>query len=64
MTRDLFRQVSIVACLAGLATALVFFVATFNGTPTPAWMPMLVAAVGGYELFQWGQSLWFKWARR
>ena len=34
MTRDMLRQVSIVACLAGLATAAVFFVATFNGTPT------------------------------
>lgn len=64
MTRTVLRQISIIACLAGLATAVVFFVATLNGTPAPEWMPLLIAVVGGYELFQWGQSLWFKWARR
>jgi hypothetical protein len=64
MKLDIFRQVSIVACLAGLATAVVFFIATWNGTPTPQWMPMLIAAVGGYELVQWGQQLWIKRARR
>jgi len=60
VTADIFRQVSIVACLAGLATAVVFFIATWQHTPTPQWMPLLIALVGGYELFQWGQSLWFK----
>jgi hypothetical protein len=64
MTATVLRQISIIACLAGLATAVVFFLATWHGTPTPEWMPALVAAVGGYELFQWGQSLWFKRARR
>ena len=64
MINDVFRQVSIVACLAGLATTVVFFIATFNGTPTPQWMPMLIAAVGGYELVQWGQGLWLKRAGR
>jgi len=64
VTRDMLRQVSIVACLAGLATAAVFFVATFNGTPTPQWMPMLIAMVGGFELVQWGQGLWFARSRR
>jgi hypothetical protein len=64
MTAQVLRQVSIVACLAGIATALVFFLATWNGTPTPQWMPMLIALVGGYELVQWGQSLWFKRAGR
>jgi hypothetical protein len=64
VTQTILRQVSIVACLAGLATALVFFLATWRGTPTPQWMPMLVAMVGGYELVQLGQSLWLKRAGR
>ena len=63
MTETILRHVSIVACLAGLATAAVFLLATWRGTPTPQWMPMLVAMVGGYELVQWGQSLWLKRAR-
>ena len=64
MTAEILRQISIVACLAGLATAVVFFLATWHGTPTPQWMPMLIAMVGGYELVQWGQGLWFKRAGR
>jgi xanthosine utilization system XapX-like protein len=55
---DLMRQISIVACLAGLAVATVFFIATWNRSPTPQWMPMIIAMVGGYELVQWGQGLW------
>ncbi len=64
MTEAILRHVSIIACLAGMATAVVFFLATWHGTPTPQWMPMLIALVGGYELVQWGQSLWFKRAGR
>ena len=64
ISRDILRHVSIIACLAGLATALVFFVALWRGTPTPQWMPMLIAMVGGYELVQFGQGLWLKRAGR
>lgn len=64
MKLDILRHVSIIACLAGLATALVFFVALWRGTPTPQWMPMLIAMVGGYELVQYGQGLWLKRAGR
>ena len=60
----ILRQVSIVACLVGLATTAVFLLATWKGSPTPQWMPMLIAMVAGYELVQWGQGLWFKRARR
>ena len=63
MTGTILRHVSIVACLAGLATICVFFLATWRGTPIPQWMPVLIAMVGGYELVQWGQSLWLKRAR-
>ncbi len=60
----ILRQVSIVACLAGIATTGVFFLATWKGSPTPQWMPMLIAMVGGYELVQWAQSLWSRRAGR
>jgi len=64
MSAQIVRQMSIVACLAGLATATVFFLAMWNGTPTPPWMPGLIAMVGGYELVQWGHSLWYNRHRR
>lgn len=57
MTAAAMRQVSIMACLIGLAVAAVFFVATWNGTPTPEWMPVVVALIGGFELVQFGQGL-------
>ena len=60
----ILRQVSIVACLVGLATAAVYFLATWTGAPVPQWMPMLIALIGGYELVQWAQALWLKRARR
>ncbi|EGD58922.1 hypothetical protein Y88_0984 [Novosphingobium nitrogenifigens DSM 19370] len=41
-----------------------YFLATWNGTPTPAWMPMVVALIGGYELVQCSQGLWLKRAGR
>ncbi|WP_353229086.1 hypothetical protein [Novosphingobium sp.] len=64
MTAQVLRQISIIACLAGLATAVVLFVALWRGTPVPWWMPLLIAMAGGYELAHFGQSLWFKWVRR
>jgi len=60
----ILRQVSIVACLVGLATAGVYFLAMWKGAPIPQWMPMLIALVGGYELVQWAQALWLKRAGR
>eukprot|EP01037_Dinobryon_pediforme_P003540 gene3540-3585_t len=54
-------EISIIACLAGLATALVLFVALWRGTPVPGWMPLIIAMAGGFELAQFGQGLWFKW---
>lgn len=61
MARDwLMRQISIAACLTGLATALVWFVARWQGAQTPQWMPILIAMVGGFEMFQWGQDVWLR----
>lgn len=64
MSRDVLRQVSIVICLAGIATALVLFVALWRGTPVPAWMPVVIAMAGGYELAQFGQGVWLRWVKR
>lgn len=61
---EILRQVSIAACIVGLATALVYFLAMWKGAPVPQWMPMLIAMVGGYEFVQWAQALWLKRAGR
>ena len=60
----ILRQVSIAACIVGLATVGVYFLAMWKGAPTPQWMPMLIALIGGYELVQWAQALWLKRAGR
>ena len=64
MSRDVLRQVSIVICLAGIATALVLFVALWRGTPVPTWMPVVIAMAGGYELAQFGQGIWLRRGKR
>lgn len=56
----LWRQISIAACLLGLATALVFFVGVWQGVRVPQWMPLLIAGIGGFETFQWGQDVWLQ----
>ncbi|WP_420382526.1 hypothetical protein [Novosphingobium sp.] len=61
---EILRQVSIAACIVGLATATVYFLARWKGIPVPQWMPMLIAMMGGYELVQWAQALWLKRAGR
>ena len=64
MRHEQTRQLSILACVTGLALAGVFFLARANGVHAPEWMPMLIAAIGGFELFLFGQGLWLDRADR
>lgn len=60
MKQDPTRQLSILACVTGLLLAAVWFLALANGADTPDWMPMMIAAIGGFELFLFGQNVWLK----
>lgn len=62
--QDQTRQLSILACVTGLVLAAVYFLAIWNGTAVPDWMAMMISAIGGFELFMFGQSLWLKRADR
>lgn len=48
------------AAVTGIALALVYFVTVFLGTGSSALLPMLVTAIGGFELFLFGQDEWLK----
>ena len=60
MKQDPTRPLSILACATGLLLAAVWFLALANGADTPDWMPMMIAAIGGFELFLFGQGVWLK----
>lgn len=60
MKREEIRQLSILACVSGLLLVAVFFAGLWSGNPAPDWLPMMISAIGGFELFMFGQSLWLR----
>ncbi len=64
MSRAQIDQVSILACLTGLVLAVAWFIALGVNGKAPESLAMLASAVGGFELFHFGQGLWFNRARR
>jgi hypothetical protein len=64
LSRAQIDQVSILACLTGLVLTAAWFVALMVTGKPPESLAMLASAVGGFELFHFGQSVWFGLARR
>lgn len=60
-TFDLMR---VWAALTGLALAAWFFVALGIGVKMTDTLPMLIAAIGGFELVLYGQDVWLKRRRQ
>jgi hypothetical protein len=56
-TFDLMR---LWAMLTGLALCAWFFVAWYMGVKTTETLPMLIAAIGGFEMVLYAQDVWFK----
>ena len=56
------QQLSVLACCTGLVLAVLCALAFWNRAPTFDQWAMLVAAIGGFELFLFGQD--FKAKRR
>jgi hypothetical protein len=48
------------AMLTGLALAVLYFGAAYLGLQPSEMLPMLVTAIGGFEMFLFGQDVWLK----
>ncbi|MFA7586488.1 MAG: hypothetical protein WCY11_09910 [Novosphingobium sp.] len=60
-TLDLTR---IWAAVTGLALAAWYFAALYYGSEPSELLPMLVTAIGGFELFLFTQDLWLRRSNR
>lgn len=59
-TFDLMR---LWAMLTGLALAAWYFAGLFMGAKQTETLPMLITAIGGFELFHFAQDIWLKRGR-
>ena len=60
MKLSLLDQMRVWVALTGLILALSYFAAIYLGMTVSAVLPMLVTAIGGFELFLYAQDLWLK----
>ena len=51
MKFGMMDQLSVLACVTGLLLVVAFFVSTYLGAPNPEWLPMVIAAIAGFEIF-------------
>ena len=51
------EQVSVLACVTGLALLAMFFAAFWLNAPEPDWLPMLISAIAGFEIFMVFEAL-------
>ena len=56
-TFDLMR---VWAAITGLVLAAWYFGCLYMGVKTYATLPMLIAAIGGFEMVLYAQDVWFK----
>ena len=53
-------QMRVWAMLTGVALALYFFAKLSHGVETSTMVPLLVTAIGGFEIFLFGQDMWLR----
>ena len=44
-------NLSVLACATGLVLAASFFARLWLGMPSPDWLPMMITAIAGFEIF-------------
>ena len=44
-------RLSVLACATGLALVAVFFILDWLGAPAADWLPMVITAIAGFELY-------------
>jgi hypothetical protein len=60
MKAETFDMMRVWAALTGLALAIWYFAALYFGFRVSDPLPMLVTAIGGFEMFLFGQDVWLK----
>ncbi len=60
MKLTMLDQMRVWAALTGLALAVWFFAALWLSGSYSTTLPMLVVAIGGFELFLFAQDVWLK----
>lgn len=60
MKAQMFDMTRMWAMLTGLALAAWYFLASYLGLKPSELLPMLVTAIGGFEMFLYGQEIWLK----
>lgn len=60
MKAQMFDMTRMWAMLTGLALAAMYFAALYFGIKVSDTLPMLVTAIGGFEMFLYGQDVWLK----
>ena len=44
-------NLSALSCATGLLLAAIYFVSKWFALPSPGWLPMLISAIAGFEMF-------------
>jgi hypothetical protein len=53
MNSDVIKALSVWSCLTGFILAVFYFTALGMEIATPAWLPSLIAIIGGWELYMY-----------
>ena len=51
MKRREMDNLSALSCMTGLLLLAIYFVSKWLELPSPGWLPMLIAAIAGFEMF-------------
>ncbi len=51
MKRREMDNLSALSCATGLLLLAIYFVSKWFELPSPAWLPMLITAIAGFEIF-------------
>ena len=60
MKAQVFDMTRVWAMVTGLVLAVWYFAAMYLGFNASELLPMLVTAIGGFEMFLFGQDVWVK----
>lgn len=58
MKSDMTNQISILAAATGLILIAFYFLALYLNADTADWLPNVIACIGGFELYMFGQERW------
>ena len=58
-----FGMMRVWAALTGILLAALYFMQVYEGMPASDMLPMLIAAIGGFELFLLSQEFWLRKGR-